>query len=72
MAGQLVGSAESFRAARELASMRFLSSVRTNMARLMLETVEGLVAKGTLVRTRQIRTVFVLVLHCAHGRHRHG
>lgn len=72
MASQLVGPAESFRATGELASMRLLSSVGTNVASLVLETMEGLIAERTFVRTRQIRTMFVLVLHCAHGRHGHG
>ena len=41
--GEFVGTAEAFGASRECASMGFLSSVRPDMASLMLETVEGLV-----------------------------
>jgi len=38
--------------------VRLLSSVGADVAGLMLKTVKGLVAKRTLVRTRQVRSVF--------------
>lgn len=66
---KLVGSAKSLRASRELASVRLLSSVRANVSRLVLESVECLVAQRALVRAREVGSVFVLVLHGgdAHG-----
>lgn len=64
MAGQLVRSAETLGAAWELAGVRLLASVRPDVSRLVLETVECFVAERTLVWARQIWSVFVLVLHC--------
>jgi len=73
VARQLVGSAEALCAARELAGVRLLASVRPDMTRLVLEAVEGLVAKRALVRARQVGAVFVRVLHVdTHRRHGHG
>ena len=56
---QLVGSAEALGAARELAGVRLFARVRPDVAGLVLEAVEGLVAQRTLVRARQIGAVFV-------------
>lgn len=67
---QLVGSAEAFRAAWELAGVRLLARVSANVSRLVLESVEGLVAQRTLVRSRQVRAMLVLVDR--DGWHRHG
>lgn len=72
VARQLVGSAETLGAARELTGVRLLARVGANVSRLMLQTVEGLVAQRALVGSRQIRAVLVLVLHGAHGGHGHG
>lgn len=72
VARQLIGSAESLRTARELARMRFLPSMSANMSRLVLETMESLVAQWTLVGSRQIRAMLLLILHRAHWRHSHG
>lgn len=44
VSGQFVGPAESFRTAGKLTGMRFLASVRSDVARLMLEPVKRLVA----------------------------
>ena len=73
MSRKLVGSAKSLRASRKLASVWLLSCVRANVSRLVLETVECLIAQRALVRTRKIGSVFILVLHGgdAHG-HCHG
>ena len=51
MARQLVRSAEALRAARKLAAMRLLAGVRSNMAGLVLEAVEGFIAERALVRS---------------------
>lgn len=40
--------------------MRLLSSVGTDMASLMLKSVEGLVTERALVGTRKIRSLVVL------------
>lgn len=75
---ELVRSAEALRAAWELASVRLLARVRADMSRLVLQTVEGLVAQGTLVRSWQVGAMFILTLHtgrhCGHGHGRacHG
>lgn len=61
MTGEFVGSAEALCASGELASVGFLASVGADVSSLMLEAVEGLVAERTLVRSREVRTV-VLVL----------
>ena len=52
--GELVGSGELLAAARELAGMRLLTSVSANVSRLVLKTVEGLVAERALVRPREL------------------
>lgn len=72
VARQFVGPAEPLRATRELAGVRLLASVCTNVSRLVLQTMEGLVAKRALVGSRQIRTVLVLILHRAHSGHSHS
>jgi hypothetical protein len=86
MTSQLVGATEALCAARELAGVRLLASVSADVTGLVLEAVEGLVAQGTLVRTRQVRAhillasgLRVLVLgrhlcgHCGHsGSSSHG
>ena len=56
---QFVRSAEALGAARELAGVRLFASVRPDVAGLVLEAVEGLVAQRTLVRTWQVGAVFV-------------
>lgn len=54
MTSQLVGAGELLATSGELASMGLLAGVSSNVPRLMLETVEGLVAHGTLVRSREL------------------
>ena len=54
MTGQFVRSREFLAAARELAGMRLLASVSTDVSRLVLETVESLVTKRALVGTRKL------------------
>jgi hypothetical protein len=51
--GELVGSGELLAAARELAGVRLLAGVSADMSRLVLKTVEGLVAERALVRARE-------------------
>ena len=53
--GELVRSAEALGAAGELADVRLLAGVGSDVSRLVLEAMEGLVAQGTFVGTRQIR-----------------
>lgn len=65
---QLVRPAEAFGAARKLARVWLFTRVRANVSCLVLETVKGLVAQGTLVWTWQIRSVVILRLHIV----RHG
>ena len=50
---QFVGTGELFTAPRKLASVGFLSGVCADVACLMLEAVEGLVAERTLVGARE-------------------
>ena len=50
--GQLIRAGELLGAPGELAGMGFLSSVSTNVSRLVLQAVEGLLAEGALVRSR--------------------
>ena len=57
MSSQFVRSTEAFGAAGELTAVWLLARVRSYMPRLMLETVEGLIAHGALVRPRQILTL---------------
>lgn len=52
MAGQLVGSAKAFCAAREATSVRLLACVCADVSCLMLETMKGLVAQRTFVWSR--------------------
>lgn len=60
VARQFVGAAEALCAARELAGVRLLARVGADVTGLVLEAVESLVAKGTLVRARQVRTHVLL------------
>lgn len=54
MASQFIGTAESLGAARELAGVRLLASVRSDMASLVFEAVKGLVAQRALVWAREV------------------
>jgi hypothetical protein len=54
VSGELVRAGKLLAAARKLASVRLLSSVCSNVPRLVLQAVESLIAKRTLVRTRQL------------------
>lgn len=71
VAGELVGARKAFGAAGKLAGVGFFARVSANVSRLVFETVEGLVAQGTLVRARQVGPVVVLVRLCVlqHGAH---
>lgn len=40
--------------------MRFLARMRADMARLMLQAMEGAIAKGTFVWTRKILSHFFM------------
>ena len=59
VAGELVGAAEAFRAAGELAGVRFLTGVRPDVSSLMLQSMERTVTERTFVRTRQFGTLFL-------------
>jgi len=52
--GELVGAGELLAASRVLASVRLFSRVGADVSRLVLKAVEGLVAQGALVGTRQL------------------
>jgi len=52
--GQFIGSRKLLAAARELASMRLLSSVCSNVAGLVLQTVKRLVTERALVGPGQL------------------
>ena len=54
MAGQLIRAREPFVTVGEIARMGLLSSVGADMAGLVLETEEGLVAEVALVRTSDL------------------
>lgn len=54
MSGQLIRSTEAFTASGKLACMRFLSRVRTDMSRLVLQPVKGAVAQGAFVWSWEI------------------
>lgn len=54
VAGELIGARKLLAAARELAGVRLLARVGADVARLVLQAVEGLVAKGALVGSRQL------------------
>ena len=54
VAGQLVGPTEAFRATGELARVRLLTRMCTDVSGLVLQTVESTVTEGALVRARQI------------------
>lgn len=72
MSGQLIGSAESFCASRERASVRLLARMRSDVASLMLEPVKCLIAQRTLVRPREFcpLVLHVIMLHShSHGIH---
>jgi hypothetical protein len=51
---ELVGAGELFAASGELAGVRLLASVSSDVAGLVFQTMEGLLAKGALVRPRQL------------------
>lgn len=61
VSGQLVGSAEAFTTARELARMWLFSCMSANVSCLMFQTVEGSIAQGAFVRARKILPVVVVV-----------
>ena len=52
VSGKLIGAGEFLAAARELASMWFLSGMCSNVSGLVLKAVEGLIAERALVRSR--------------------
>lgn len=54
VAGQLVGAGELLAATREGAGVGLLARVSSDVASLVLETVEGLVAHGALVGPGQL------------------
>jgi hypothetical protein len=54
VAGELIGARKLLAAARELAGMWLLTRVSTDVSRLVLEAVEGLVTKRAFVRTRKL------------------
>lgn len=54
MPSQLVGPTEAFGAAGELAAMWLLARVCSYVPGLMFQTVEGLIAEGAFVGTRQV------------------
>ncbi len=69
MASKFIGSTKSFGAARELAGVWLFAGVRSDMAGLVLESVECLVAQRTFVGARQVGSMVVLVVHGhIHGR----
>ena len=68
MAGEFIGTRKSFGAAGELAGMRLLSGMGSDMPRLMLKTVEGLITERTLVRAGQVLSVLAM-LASNHGGH---
>lgn len=73
VAGQLVGAAEAFGASRELTAMWLLARVGADVARLVLETVKGLVAERALVGTGEVGAVgVILMLHHVDGHGRGG
>lgn len=51
---QLIGATETLCAPRELASMWLLTSMRSNMTGLVLQTVERAVTEGALVGSREV------------------
>jgi hypothetical protein len=68
MSGELVGSRELLCASRKLARVRLLSRMRPDVSGLMLEAMEGFVAKRTLVRSWQVLSVLPM-LAPDHGGH---
>lgn len=71
VAGQLVRPRELFAAAGKLAGVRLLARVGADMARLVLEAVEGLVAHGALVGAGEVLRVASHVRAVAHRPHSH-
>lgn len=59
VAGQLIGATEAFGAAGELAGMRLLAGMGTDMASLVFQTMEGPITQRALVGTRQILADFL-------------
>jgi hypothetical protein len=51
MTTEFIGSGESFVTVRKAAGVWFLSSVSPDMAHFVFKTIEGFVAKFTLVRS---------------------
>lgn len=54
MTGELVGTAEAFRAAWVLAGVWFLTGVGADVSSLVFEAVEGPLAEGALVGAREV------------------
>lgn len=72
VSSELIGTRESLCAARELTGVRLLARVRSNVSGLMLETVEGLIAERTLVRTWEILSVLAMLTPNHRGHHADG
>ena len=77
--GELVRARETFCATGESAGMGLLSRVSADVTGLVLQTVEGLVTEGALVRTGEVLARLLLGLlllqegsHEAHGSSSHG
>lgn len=69
--GELVGPAEALRASGEGAGVRLLARVGANMASLVLEAVEGLLAQRALVRAREVVPLVVVRGLCVLEQRRH-
>lgn len=54
VAGEFIRARKLLAATRELACMGLLACVSADVTSLVLETVEGLIAKRALVRSRQL------------------
>ena len=65
MASQLVRPAEALGAAWELAAVRLFAGMCADVACLVFEAVEGLIAQRTFVGARQVWAVLVRMLHAA-------
>lgn len=62
MASEFVRSAEALRAALKLAHMRFFASVGSDVARLMLQSVECFVTYWAFVWSRQVLALSVQIV----------
>jgi hypothetical protein len=69
MPSQFVGSAKALAASWELAGMRLLSSMSTNVPGLMFEAMKGSIAQGAFVRSRKVLPLFGAVWISHSGRH---